>query len=103
LEECQQHEGKEKYNERVWIDCQGENPADRENLGPVIYHPTNGISKNYFPYRNQEGYLSPAIFVEFTQVKFGVMIAVECRAWADNIEHDRMDRRGLAHFELMID
>ena len=56
-------------NERVWIDCQGENPADRENLGPVIYHPTNGISKNYFPYRNQEGYLSPAIFVEFTQVK----------------------------------
>jgi len=96
-------EGKEKYNERVWIDCQGENPADRENLGPVIYHPTNGISKNYFPYRNQEGYLSPAIFVEFTQVKFGVMIAVECRAWADNIEHDRMDRRGLAHFELMID
>ena len=30
----------------------------------------------------------------------GVMIAVECRAWADNIEHDRMDRRGLAHFEV---
>ena len=28
------------------------------------------------------------------------MIAVECRAWADNIEHDRMDRRGLAHFEV---
>ena len=30
----------------------------------------------------------------------GVMIAVECRAWADNIQHDRMDRRGLAHFEV---
>lgn len=28
------------------------------------------------------------------------MIAVECRAWADNIQHDRMDRRGLAHFEV---
>ena len=32
----------------------------------------------------------------------GVMIAVECRAWADNIEHDRMDRRGLAHFEVNL-
>ena len=56
-------------NKRVWIDCQGENPADRENIGPLVYHPTNGISKNYFPYLNQEGYLSPAIFVEFTQPK----------------------------------
>ena len=53
----------------MWIDCVGENPADRENLGPVLYHPTRGISANYFPYLNQEGYLSPAIFVEFTKPK----------------------------------
>jgi len=96
-------DGNDDLNKRVWIDCQGENPADRENIGPLVYHPTNGISKNYFPYLNQEGYLSPAIFVEFTQPKHGVMIAVECRAWADNIMHDRMERKGLAHFELMID
>ena len=32
----------------------------------------------------------------------GVMIAVECRAWADNIKHDRMERRGLAHFEVIL-
>ena len=30
----------------------------------------------------------------------GVMIAVECRAWAENIRHDRMERKGLAHFEV---
>ena len=30
----------------------------------------------------------------------GVMIAVECRAWAENIKHDRMERKGLAHFEV---
>jgi len=96
-------EGKDKLNERVWIDCQGENPADKENIGPVTYYPTNGISRNYFPYLNQEGYLSPAIFVEFTNPRHGVLIAVECRAWADNIQHDRMKRMGLVHFELMID
>ena len=28
------------------------------------------------------------------------MIAIECRAYALNIEHDSMERRGLAHFEV---
>ena len=28
------------------------------------------------------------------------MIAVECKAWAENIEHDRTERRGIAHFEV---
>jgi hypothetical protein len=32
----------------------------------------------------------------------GVMIAVECKAWAENIEHDSMERRGLAHFEVKL-
>ena len=30
----------------------------------------------------------------------GVMIAIECKAWAKNIKHDSMERRGLAHFEV---
>jgi sodium/potassium-transporting ATPase subunit beta len=28
---------------------------------------------------------------------------IECKAWAKNIFHDRADRRGSVHFELMID
>ena len=31
----------------------------------------------------------------------GVMIAIECKAWAENIEHDRTERRGIAHFEVI--
>jgi hypothetical protein len=33
----------------------------------------------------------------------GVLINIECKAWAKNIAHDRADRRGSVHFELMID
>lgn len=33
----------------------------------------------------------------------GVLINIECKAWAKNIKHDRQDRRGSVHFELMID
>merc|ERR1711988_968325 len=39
-------EDKANLNNRVWLDCEGENPADKENLGPVVYHPTRGISAN---------------------------------------------------------
>lgn len=38
--------------------------------------------------------LSPLAFAE------GVMIAIECKAYAQNIVHDSMERRGLAHFEV---
>jgi sodium/potassium-transporting ATPase subunit beta len=33
----------------------------------------------------------------------GVLINIECKAWAKNIKHDRTDRLGSVHFELMID
>ena len=30
------------------------------------------------------------------------MIAIECKAWWDGVEHDSMDRKGLVHFEVNI-
>ncbi|CAH2065805.1 unnamed protein product, partial [Iphiclides podalirius] len=33
----------------------------------------------------------------------GVLINIECKAWAKNIQYDRYERRGSVHFELMVD
>lgn len=33
----------------------------------------------------------------------GVLINIECKAWAKNIVYDRYERRGSVHFELMVD
>lgn len=33
----------------------------------------------------------------------GVLINIECKAWARNIIHDRLDKRGSVHFEIMVD
>jgi len=88
----------------VYISCQGENPADKENLGPIKYFPENGaIPKYYFPFTNLDGYLSPFVFVKFEKPATGVLINIECKAWAANIKHDRTDRMGSVHFELLID
>jgi sodium/potassium-transporting ATPase subunit beta len=40
-----------------------------------------------------------------TAPKKGVLIAIECKAWAQNIQHDetKMERIGSVHFELLVD
>lgn len=51
----------------VWISCEGENPADVENMGPIEYYPRQGFPGYYFPYENSEGYLSPLVAIHFTK------------------------------------
>lgn len=110
------------------MSCEGESPADVENLGPVNYSPRRGFPSYYFPFTNTKGYQPPVVAVQFERPKrknstnfiplliaklinlfhslfyiAGVLINIECKAWAKNIIHDRAERRGSVHFELMID
>lgn len=87
----------------VWVSCEGENPADIENMGPIAYYPRQGFPGYYYPYKNSEGYLSPLIAVHFKRPNKGIIINIECKAWAKNIIHDRKERLGSVHFEIMID
>ena len=112
----------------VWFSCEGENPADIEHIGEIEWYPSPGVPKYFFPYTNQDGYLSPIVFAHFKNPKRkwinsfrkhdllvdfilcilillteGVLISISCKAWAKNIKHDTMERMGLTHFELMID
>nr|XP_036669497.1 sodium/potassium-transporting ATPase subunit beta-2 isoform X1 [Drosophila suzukii]XP_036669498.1 sodium/potassium-transporting ATPase subunit beta-2 isoform X1 [Drosophila suzukii] len=86
----------------VWVSCEGENPADVENIKARDYYPRMGFPRYYFPFKNIQGYIPPIVAVQFT-VETGVLINIECKAWARNINHDRSDRRGSVHFELMVD
>lgn len=49
----------------VWVSCEGENPADQENVGPINIIPRQGFPGYYYPYENSEGYLSPLVAVHF--------------------------------------
>ena len=69
VKEKQEMPGSPMVGNMVWLSCEGENPADRENLGPVKYYPEPGIRKYYFPYRNQPGYLSPLVFAHLENPK----------------------------------
>lgn len=53
----------------IWFSCVGENPADSENIGQIDYYPYPGVPTYFYPYKNQEGYHSPAVFAHFSNPK----------------------------------
>ncbi|XP_011309903.1 sodium/potassium-transporting ATPase subunit beta-2 [Fopius arisanus] len=87
----------------IWVSCEGENPADQENIGPIRFYPKQGFPGYYYPYYNNVGYFSPLVAVQFERPRPGIIINVECKAWAKNIKHHRNDKIGSVHFELLID
>jgi sodium/potassium-transporting ATPase subunit beta len=109
--ELKKHIKEQSDQNQVWVNCQGKYPADKEMLqgkDAITYFPkSKGFPSNYFPYRNQEDYLSPLVAVKFNPLKnkatgFGQLIHIECRAWAQNIGYDRRDKIGISVFELHI-
>ena len=79
-----------------------QNDFDKEHIGPIEYFP-RFIEPKYYPFYNQRGYRSPFVMVHFKEPKFNTLIYVECKAWAKNIFHDRINKRGLTSFELFIE
>lgn len=86
----------------IQITCEGQSFVDKENIGPIDYYP-QGIETKYFPFTNQPGYQSPFVMVHLKNPRSGVLIFIECKAWAKNIQHDEAMSRGMVKFELFID
>ncbi|KAF6215463.1 hypothetical protein GE061_010216 [Apolygus lucorum] len=96
----------EKRLNTAWLTCHGEAPGDKENLGPVAMYPERGFPGYYYPFTNQEGYLSPLVAVHFERPVMNTLIAVECRIWAKNALYAKNPHRGgqgNVHFELLLD
>eukprot|EP00745_Piridium_sociabile_P006248 TRINITY_DN140246_c0_g1_i1.p1 TRINITY_DN140246_c0_g1~~TRINITY_DN140246_c0_g1_i1.p1 ORF type:complete len:299 (+),score=51.49 TRINITY_DN140246_c0_g1_i1:82-978(+) len=92
-----------KVPDMIYIECVGENPADRDNIGEIRYFPDQGFHHYYYPFTNQPGYMSPMIFVKFMNPPKNIALMIECRALAPNIHYDRTEKEGGVHFELLVD
>ncbi len=87
----------------VWLHCDGEDDPDKENIGSVSYTPWRGFPAYFFPYWNQLGYLQPVVMVQLKNPTPGVLINIECTAWANFIDHDRAKMKGSVHIEFLMD
>lgn len=94
---------KPKDRQQVWVSCSGLHEND--NIGPIEYSNSRGFPSYYYPYTNQQGYLSPLVAVHFARPPVKTTINVECRAWAKNVVYrgGHRDRRGSIHFVLLIE
>jgi sodium/potassium-transporting ATPase subunit beta len=90
---------------RVYIECHGENPADEEALiDNIHYFPAHqGVPLGFFPHQVRTNLVSPAIAVQFQNIPVGQLLHIECRAWFKGVVHERKERLGLVHFELLVE
>lgn len=65
----------------VWVSCEGENPADVENIGSIQYIPRRGFPSYYFPYLNTEGYLPPLVAVYFENPRRKYLNLDKAKSW----------------------
>ena len=59
---------------KIWVSCMGEYPADKEAIGSFEYYPNDGgFPAMYFPYKNQKG----------SEIKTGLKMGLTQGRWAD--------------------
>lgn len=87
----------------VWLHCDGEDAPDKENIGSVSYTPWRGFPAYFFPYWNQLGYLQPIVMVQLKNPTPGVLINIQCTAWARFIKQDTRKMVGSVHIEFLMD
>lgn len=92
----------------VKIVCSADTNADKDNLKSVRYYSESGpsdthgsIDFKYFPFYAQKEYRAPFVWAEF-DVAPSVLVSIECRALADNIQNERMTRRGLTKIVVQV-
>jgi len=92
----------------ITIKCNGENAFDVDNIKKITYYSEEGISNTdalvsikYFPYFGQKNYRMPFIWAKI-DVEPNLLVNIECKAYAENIDHERATRRGQTKFALYI-
>ncbi|XP_013387265.1 sodium/potassium-transporting ATPase subunit beta-2 [Lingula anatina] len=82
------------------VTCTGQYPVDQELLtSRVQYWPKRGFEGYYFPRTTEEEYMDPLLMVQFKKPTLGVVIMIECTAWAKNI----FKGKNKVQFELLVD
>lgn len=65
------------------------------------FYPPGGFPAYFYPYYNQDGYMSPLVVAQF-DVEKGRVSLILCKVWTRDIIHDKNDLQGSIHFELFV-
>jgi len=92
------------FPDKIFIQCQGEYPADREVLqGKMAVKPdTYDISLKYFPLTSKYNKQNAMIALQFSDLPVNRLIHVICKAYYKGVVHSKKYRTGLTTFQLLV-
>ena len=74
-------------------------------MGHVEYYPSAGFPSACFPYCGVDSsfdYPTAIVMVKFFNATEGERVAVNCRAWARNLDFARMDKGASVRFSIIV-
>jgi len=84
----------------VWVSCNVTGGRKDENTGVVVtYEGHRGFPTYYYPYTNQDNYVSPFIVVKLSNLPT-TDVKLQCRLWAKNIHVIPERRVGMSVIHL---
>lgn len=87
----------------VTVHCEGEDPVTKDNLGNVVYYPSNGFKFRYFPNTGLDGWQNPLVFVRLDDPNPAIALRVTCSAYAKNMKQNDILHTGKVSFDVMVD
>ncbi|CAH2236241.1 jg1264 [Pararge aegeria aegeria] len=91
----------ESERQQVWVSCWDE--KNNSTTTQIEYPWGRGLAGRFYPFLNQDGYISPLVAVRITPPT-NTLIAVRCRAWAKNIVYNKSlkEPSGYVRIPIMI-
>ncbi|CAK1549567.1 unnamed protein product [Leptosia nina] len=84
-------------HEQIWISC-----ADEVSNATSIEYPWGrGLPGRFYPFLNQDAYLSPLVAVKVTPIA-NTPTTIRCRAWANNIIYNKSLKEPSGYTRLSI-
>ncbi|XP_023942974.2 sodium/potassium-transporting ATPase subunit beta-1 [Bicyclus anynana] len=89
----------ESERQKIWISCWDENKNTNETQ--IEYPWGRGLPGRFYPYLNQDGYLSPLLAVQITP-PINTVVMIRCRAWAKNIIYNKSLKEPSGYVRLVM-
>ncbi|XP_045761498.1 sodium/potassium-transporting ATPase subunit beta-1-like [Maniola jurtina] len=82
--------------QQVWISC-----WDERNNTQIEYPWGRGLPGRFYPFLNQEDYISPLLPIKVTPPT-NTIVAVRCRAWARNIVYNKSLKEPSGYVRILM-
>lgn len=91
-------------NNKPFVDCQGEYPADIEALqGNMKYFPNDqSISMKFFPMETKEQNQNALVALKLNNLPTGQLVQIICKVYYKGVKHEKKTKSGLVQFQVFV-